>query len=1228
MINDGTEYKDHLDLGRNVEYFDANEDTQTIIDYSVCVLPGILLEAERKRAVAQGGPVERSNDEWRKIGNGWGKTGDILIDFIMDRLRAAYAPTGGVPRAMEDALNKIKTDMNNRYDYIMEEGEDEGHGGGDNSLSGLENLFKYKSQQFDTTINSVPQCGGPTDFFRFLFDFVVPPKKKLNRLCKKDNIRSILERPPAAGKGGQCWKAYGDQVNDDDNDYDTRLWKERPPGPPDDRRMHCYICEVKLKSKHKSYIDSFFPSRSKDRDFQCEHLFPFTEGMLFWILYRDDFTLAAAPDDYKTNLLKIQKREYAPVCRHCNVDLKTSLGILSLNPLWLNAANDEARKNIDCVILNSDNINRISGKYNLPLPGHDTTRYPHLTTTNHREIRIRAVFDPLIKAINKSIKNRGIVNRQDLLKFLIYKYLFYFDEGVMNNIEKMFIGGGGSKKLLIEKQKRNKVFSTMIKSLSTLYNNYKKKALSLQKKQDNAQREYNKATVALNDIKARPRSSQRQVEIAQQSVATKSTMLQRAQQVLQQARQAAVQFNQHLKDIFKSKFSLSANPTDQEIMSKIEEIRDNIKSGCAADYTKENPTTNTMIEELINEPPPVSGGGKIKVVQKGGNYADALECYADYEKIYQTLQEILEGMEAAGTVDYQPSLLDYIVREFSRMTFDYVKENINGTNELIDKVLANTVDTEDVAGENIEFDLDVELENLKQAIAEEERRVSVRHPEASIQEVHILKTVLSSKNYYKIQEAFVNRQDDGECDPKISVEKYSAKLDPNVEEEEEKTIEEIRSLYNLAPKYTPRVTEYYQRTEGSKQTDAPINEWRDINWVGFCLRCTKKSNSRGYNPQQDRLYSESSHGKNQEIMHEFYNNGHQVQSITPKGETMYARFCPSCKKTLSGRSNGFPTQGELNRFAAAFDTNKLRRKELEIEEAKRESERERARERERGMGITRTLTSDYPGMFAANRQHTQGNKPSKFKKGDFVTYTSGAGRGTGTIQHIYPNGKISIKSGTFFITIDPKDDKISCRSESGDELPPPCPSSKGPNFIGRRKLKRQAEEGRISEDRHTPGLKTGTTRTLLPERVQQSQHIMRQVNITRLVSTIFTRLKKRIIIPRLSQPIIKNIKNLIKWSEILCNSRGDLLPPRMIDVNSKEQYYFCSNMDLNKAADKAIEFWFINKREEEQTHILWRGGKRKTKRRRKKKKKSRRKNKRKKKTKRRRRKRKKTRRRR
>ena len=950
-IDDNTEYKVHLDLGEEVQYFDPNPNTQTIIDYSQCILPRILQEAERKRAQTASVAPERSNDEWRKIGNDWGKPGDILIDFIIDRLEAA----GGLPDDKRTALQSIQDDMNNRYDFIMGNGGNLGHGGVDESLSGLENLFKYKSQQVVAGTGSIPMCGGPTDFFRFLFDFVVPRKKKLNRLCKKDNIRSILERPPAAGKGGQCWKAYDDQVNDADNDYDNRRWGAPPP---DTRRMHCYICEVKLKSKHKSYIDSFFPNRSKERDFQCEHLFPFTEAMLFWILYRDGFTPDES-DAYKANLIKIQKREYAPVCRHCNVDLKTSLGILSLNPDWLYADTDMDRRDISCVILNTNNIDRISGIVgeNENLPGHDVARYPHLTTTGYRRTRLEAVFDPMVKAVNKSIKNRGIHNANDLSKFLIYKYLFYFDETIMENIEKMFIGGGGSKKLLKEKQDRNNVFSTKIKQLTVLYKKYKSRVLTSQKEITKALKETQRADKELARVNDNPNSRDTQKERANEKAATAAQKKSRAEQLLEEARSAARYFNQRFKLLFSGKFGLTEASTDQEIIVKISDITKSIKNTCARDYTRENPDLLSRVNSLVANTS-ASGGGKIKLNQKGGTrqWDAAMVCYSAYEEIERSIGSFLTEIENTKPNIIIPDIeiIDKVLNVFTEMTLDYVKQNDTQINNFIEQVLDKTVDKEE--GD----DDDEEMEESDQDKEEEEKIkleqfLKQHQDEMDEDEIKVLDEAVG--NPAKLLEALEKREDDGVCDPENTLAKYLKEIDDtkneNIDmarENEEgwemdpehsnyiftdkntkKTIQEIDYLrWNTRSLYMrqPPITTYLSGSTPSRPKLIWARDiWPDALIKPHCLRCTKGINTLGYNITTRTLTKPER--KNSRYIFSLEKNGKIMLGDVGDGETVFpAKFCSVCHNVRRLDINT-KTEDEiqitLNEYASQFDKNYLRR---------------------------------------------------------------------------------------------------------------------------------------------------------------------------------------------------------------------------------------------------------------------------------------------------------------
>ena len=84
----------------------------------------------------------------------------------------------------------------------------------------------------------------------------------------------------------------------------------------------------------------------------------------------------------------------------------------------------------------------------------------------------------MVAAVNSSLRDSGVRTKKDLLKFLIYKYLFYFDEIIMDDIQKMFIGGGGTKKLLRKKKKtRNNIFFDLYFGLSKLYKEYKRKTI-------------------------------------------------------------------------------------------------------------------------------------------------------------------------------------------------------------------------------------------------------------------------------------------------------------------------------------------------------------------------------------------------------------------------------------------------------------------------------------------------------------------------------------------------------------------------------------------------------------------------------------------------------------------------------------------------------------------------------------------------------------------------------
>ena len=55
--------------------------------------------------------------------------------------------------------------------------------------------------------------------------------------------------------------------------------------------------------------------------------------MLFWVLWSN--AMCIWQFDYFNYLKSIQQREYAPVCQDCNCRLKSSIGILEINPDWV-----------------------------------------------------------------------------------------------------------------------------------------------------------------------------------------------------------------------------------------------------------------------------------------------------------------------------------------------------------------------------------------------------------------------------------------------------------------------------------------------------------------------------------------------------------------------------------------------------------------------------------------------------------------------------------------------------------------------------------------------------------------------------------------------------------------------------------------------------------------------------------------------------------------------------
>ena len=209
----------------------------------------------------------------------------------------------------------------------------------------------------------------------------------------------------------------------------------------DNNKMHCYICDIPLTLGVKS---NWLGKDKSKKNMQCEHLFPFTEGILFWILYSN----AIVPkDEYKRELHDVQVREYGPVCQDCNCRLKSSIGILDLCGNWIDASDD--RNNFPIVEINNKHLQKIACNPNWdktiwqPINAGNSNR-PTLGEKNAafqtRLKRLYDVFTPLVVAINNSLKNRGIDKPKKLSQFLIYKYFSYFSDNVVDKIRVMLVG--------------------------------------------------------------------------------------------------------------------------------------------------------------------------------------------------------------------------------------------------------------------------------------------------------------------------------------------------------------------------------------------------------------------------------------------------------------------------------------------------------------------------------------------------------------------------------------------------------------------------------------------------------------------------------------------------------------------------------------------------------------------------------------------------------------------
>ena len=300
-------------------------------------------------------------------------------------------------------------------------------------VDALKKLDQIKCQRVNTLTNGyIP--GGPNKTFDFLFDFVLPNH------C---SIRSKFEAPPAASVGGQCWQSYGSDLV---GNYNTSSWK--------DDKMKCYICDVELEP----------PSGAGPKSMQCEHLFPFTEGILFWfLLLNSSKQNGDSGPDWTPAFKEMAKREYAPVCRKCNCSgFKLSLGILKFNEAWFTNSDET-----NIVTLDDNSLQKISGK-NYPVQDPHEPQSPPLPSRDERYNRLLYIFNPLKDVINKRLREiivegPGSNPHQKVLIYLISRYMMYFDGPVIGKLMKVITTGENLVKKDKKRRKSNMLFGKMAK---------------------------------------------------------------------------------------------------------------------------------------------------------------------------------------------------------------------------------------------------------------------------------------------------------------------------------------------------------------------------------------------------------------------------------------------------------------------------------------------------------------------------------------------------------------------------------------------------------------------------------------------------------------------------------------------------------------------------------------------------------------------------------------------
>ena len=183
--------------------------TRFLVDYSKLQNNFIINKTNRGTPTS---PIFGTNEDWQLVGVSGETIGNIGHMF---RSRIEEAVGAPLPDNERLELDKVVVKINNRINEIL------------NEHDGIDNIFRYKSQYVKADGSKLCE-GGPTAFFRYLFDFVIPSKVSIRN--------DILELPTAGTANGQCFKVYPN----------GGFLQYKPPRWATGEGMSCYICDFPL----------------------------------------------------------------------------------------------------------------------------------------------------------------------------------------------------------------------------------------------------------------------------------------------------------------------------------------------------------------------------------------------------------------------------------------------------------------------------------------------------------------------------------------------------------------------------------------------------------------------------------------------------------------------------------------------------------------------------------------------------------------------------------------------------------------------------------------------------------------------------------------------------------------------------------------------------------------------------------------------------------------------